>query len=162
MRPVLLSLLLVACLPPILADTAAVADSGDTDTGDTSDTDTGDTGDSGDTDTGDTDSGDTGDSDSAAAAAVADAGPDQEVKLGAEVTLDATGSSAPDGGALQYQWAIQSKPAGSAIAAGDLHTPDVARPFFTPDAAGDYTFSLAVFWNAEWSSPDMVTITVTR
>ena len=152
MRHILFPLLLAACRPPILADSGDTADTGDTgDTADTADTaDTGDTGDTADT----ADTGDTGDT----AAPVADAGPDQMVTVGTEVTLDGSGSTASGGATLQYQWSFQAVPATSAVGDGSLHTPDVVNPTFTPDVVGDYVLSLAVYDGAAWSSPDTVTI----
>ncbi|MGQ9602118.1 MAG: PKD domain-containing protein [Candidatus Bipolaricaulia bacterium] len=72
---------------------------------------------------------------------VADAGPDQEVIVGATVQLDGTGSKDPDGDPLNFKWEIIAKPTGSVAT---LSNPKVARPTFVADKAGDYTVKLTV------------------
>jgi len=74
-------------------------------------------------------------------APVARAGVDQNVMVGAVVTLDASASSDANRDPLTYRWTLISKPAGSAAslsAAGDV------RPTFTADVAGTYVWSLQV------------------
>jgi hypothetical protein len=44
---------------------------------------------------------------------VADAGPDQNVSVGASVQLDGSGSTDPNGGPLTYAWSLTTRPAGS-------------------------------------------------
>ena len=54
-------------------------------------------------------------------APLADAGPNQNVAVGAVVTLDGSLSRDPEGGTLSYSWAWISKPANSeaALASGN-------------------------------------------
>lgn len=89
------------------------------------------------------------------AAPVADAGPDQAVAVGAEVTLDGSGSTDADGDVLAYTWSLVSTPAGSAAALSD---PASARPTFTVDQAGDFVFELGVS-DGDLSSSAQVTVT---
>src|SRR6056297_159200 len=73
-------------------------------------------------------------------APLADAGLDQDVRRGATVLLDATGSRDPDGRIERYEWSIQT-PSGDAI------TPDCddcARTRFTPTETGRYRVTITV------------------
>jgi hypothetical protein len=72
---------------------------------------------------------------------VADAGPDQEVTVGATVQLDGSGSRDPDGDPLNFKWEIITKPEGSVAT---LSNPRIARPTFVADRVGDYTVKLTV------------------
>jgi hypothetical protein len=71
----------------------------------------------------------------------ANAGPDQSVKTGTKVTLDATASIDADGDPLTYRWTFVSKPAGSAAV---LSSTTAGRPTFTVDRGGTYVFRLVV------------------
>ena len=73
-------------------------------------------------------------------APVANAGANQNVVLG-PVTLDGSTSSDANGDALNYKWALLSKPA---ISNAVLAIPTSAKPTFTADSAGVYVFSLQV------------------
>lgn len=71
----------------------------------------------------------------------ADAGFEQRVSPGVQVTLNAGGSSDPDGDALSYLWAWQSGPV-RIEPAGAADTP--AWSFTAPDQTGVYVFRLTV------------------
>ena len=61
--------------------------------------------------------------------------------LGQAVLLDATASSDPDGDTISYQWAITSKPVGSAAS---LTNAASAMASITPDVSGTYELTLTV------------------
>ena len=85
---------------------------------------------------------------------VADAGPDQEVpatsNMDADVTLDGTGSTDPDGDPLAYSW---TGPFGGALHGA---TPNLS---FAP---GTYTLTLTVHDGRDGTDTDTVVITVTE
>ena len=83
---------------------------------------------------------------------VADAGLDQEVAVGVEVVLDATGSNDPDSDALGYKW---TAPVGV-----QLSSTTEARPRFTPTTAGPLQLVLVVNDGQEDSTPDTVKVLV--
>ena len=90
-------------------------------------------------------------------APVADAGEDQSVEGGAVVTLDATGSSDPDGDLITYMW---QQTAGAAV---ELSADDVASPDFTaPNIGGSLEFELRVYDAQGLSSSDRIRVTITR
>ncbi len=76
----------------------------------------------------------------------ADAGPDQNVLVGALVTLDGSGSNDPDNGPspLTFLWTFSSVPPGSTLTNADLNNATTAAPTFTPDAVGTYVVNLEV------------------
>ncbi|HKY02283.1 MAG TPA: PKD domain-containing protein, partial [Burkholderiales bacterium] len=74
-------------------------------------------------------------------APVADAGPDQDVTVGAMVTLNGASSNDPDSDPLTYLWSVISKPAGSLVA---LSNAIVVSPTLTIDKPGRYEFRLLV------------------
>lgn len=91
------------------------------------------------------------------AAPVAQAGPDQTVRVGGVVTLDGSGSTDANRDTLLYDWTLVSKPAGSAA---NLSSITVQRPTFTADVIGTYVFSLMVSDGLADSRSDVVVITV--
>jgi len=88
-------------------------------------------------------------------APTANAGADQSVLTGTTVTLNGTGSSDPEGGALTYAWTQLS---GTEVTLSD---PTASSPAFTaPDEAGTLVFQLTVTDGYQASDTDTVTITV--
>jgi hypothetical protein len=88
-------------------------------------------------------------------APVADAGAAQTVNTGAQVTLNGTKSTDPDGDTLTYQW---TQTAGTQVQI----TNGTATPSFTaPNVPGDLTFSLVVSdpYGGQ-SAPSQVTVSV--
>jgi beta propeller repeat protein len=86
---------------------------------------------------------------------VADAGADQTVNIGSQVTLDGSLSSDSGGHALTYEWSVMTKPAGSSTTLSDT---TAQKPSFTADKIGDYTFQLVVNNGNFDSDPSTVTI----
>ncbi len=80
-------------------------------------------------------------SDPVSGSPVADAGPDQTVATGTNITLDGNGSYDPDGGILTYAWQLAVRPSGSAAA---LSNPALPNPTFIADVRGEYRISLVV------------------
>jgi hypothetical protein len=93
-------------------------------------------------------------------APTANAGEDLETMDCTPTSLDASGSVDPDGDTLVYYWDLQGKPAGSDATVDSFSARDVVDPTFFADVAGEYVLSVAVFDGEEWSSPDLVTLTV--
>lgn len=85
----------------------------------------------------------------------ADAGPDQVVYTGSIVTLNGSGSSDPDGDALNYTWTFISKPSGSSATLSNFTT---SRPSFTADQVGNYDISLVVDDGVDSSAADTVRV----
>ncbi len=71
---------------------------------------------------------------------VANAGPPQTVNLGDTVTLDGSGSTDVDGDTLTYSWVLT--PPGGSLAV--LSNPNVVKPTFVADVAGNYSATLTV------------------
>lgn len=84
------------------------------------------------------------------------AGAGQNVLKGAAVSLDGTGSSDPNGDALNYRWSLVSAPVGSAAT---LSNTNVVRPTFSADVSGVYVLSLVVSDGVLSSAPSTVTVT---
>ena len=75
------------------------------------------------------------------AAPVANAGSNQNVTIGATVTLDGTASSDANNDSLTYKWTLQSKPSNSSATLSSLTS---AKPTFKADLAGTYVATLVV------------------
>jgi hypothetical protein len=86
----------------------------------------------------------------------ADAGIDQTVRMGSEVTLHGIGIDPIEGPEpLSYYW---DQISGPEVLIEDEYSAEIN---FIPAAIGDYTFSLTVDDGENWSEPDFVTITST-
>jgi hypothetical protein len=90
---------------------------------------------------------------------IADAGPDQSIKVGQIIPLDGTGSSDEDSDPLFYYWSIVSQPPGSSPT---LMGTDMAQPGFSTNMAGIYEIKLVVNDGQVGSVPDIVRIDVTE
>lgn len=101
------------------------------------------------------------DDDDANRAPIARAGDDRCVLYGGSVPLNGSASSDPDGDALDHEWDVISRPAGSSLVDGNLApSDDVATPTFVPDRLGTYRFELEVTDPDGASDTDQVAIAV--
>jgi hypothetical protein len=89
---------------------------------------------------------------------VANAGPPQNVALGATVHLDGSQSTASAGRSLQFLWSFVSRPAGSNATLSDVTQP---MPTFVADRGGNYVVQLVVNDGFVSSAPATVTISTT-
>ena len=89
-------------------------------------------------------------------APVASAGANQSVLKGGMVTLDGTASSDPNRNILDFNWALVSRPQGSAAVLSSL---TAIKPTFLADVAGTYVARLRVSDGRE-SSPEAYTTVV--
>jgi hypothetical protein len=71
---------------------------------------------------------------------VANAGPNQSVTVGTNVSLDGSASGAPSVRPLTYRWTFASKPSANAV----LVNPQTQKPTFVADTIGTYTALLTV------------------
>jgi hypothetical protein len=85
-------------------------------------------------------------------APVANAGPDQSVATGVQVTLNGSESTDSDGTIVSYSWLQTSGPAVTLSGSGATRT-------FTPSQAGTYTFALTVTDDGGATDADIVNIT---
>ncbi|MCB1967469.1 MAG: hypothetical protein KDI64_15935, partial [Candidatus Accumulibacter sp.] len=86
---------------------------------------------------------------------IANAGPDQSVRVGTLVSLDGGGSTDVDGDPLRYTWQLGSVPAGSSAT---LNNPDSVNPTLRIDLPGRYLIALTVSDGKLPSLPDTVTV----
>jgi fibronectin type 3 domain-containing protein len=93
-------------------------------------------------------------------APVANAGEDQTVDFGDEVTLDGSASSDEDGDELSYQWTLTAYASGSALRDDDISAATKQLAYVTPDEPGVYIFTLTVTDEYGDSSSDDVKVTV--
>jgi hypothetical protein len=89
-------------------------------------------------------------------APIANAGPDQAVRVNETVFLDGRGSTDPDGQPLTFKWSFVSLPTGSTATLSDPTSP---TPTFVPNIAGNYLLQLIVNDGIVDSQPDTVSIT---
>ncbi|MDT8420067.1 MAG: PKD domain-containing protein [Desulfuromonadales bacterium] len=88
-------------------------------------------------------------------APVVNAGPDQNVAIGALVTLDGSGSSDADLDPLTFDWSFKSLPDGSNATLSDS---TAETPTFTADLDGSYVLQLIVNDGTVNSAADAVTV----
>ncbi len=87
---------------------------------------------------------------------VANAGVDQNVVTGDEVSLDASLSEDADGDLITYDWTFKSIPDGSSASLSDA---GIVNPKFTADIDGEYVAELVVSDGTSQSAPDTVKVT---
>jgi cytochrome c2 len=86
---------------------------------------------------------------------VANAGADQAVDTGTQVTLNGSGTD-NENDPLTFAWTLAVPPGSNTAVLSD---PAIANPTFTPDAPGDYIATLVVYDGMNDSAPDSVTVT---
>ncbi|NVJ62482.1 MAG: tandem-95 repeat protein, partial [Gammaproteobacteria bacterium] len=91
-------------------------------------------------------------------APTADAGVDQTVEKGTNVSLDGSRSSDPDGDSLTYAWSLITTPDGSTAV---LENSNRVNPTFTANAEGTYVAQLTVTDPSGASASDSVNIEAT-
>ena len=88
-------------------------------------------------------------------APIANAGSDQTVSIGSNVSLDGSGSTDPDFDRLTFQWTLLSRPSGSQAV---LSSPKTAAPTLIVDVPGTYEAQLIVNDGVRDSAPDKVRV----
>jgi hypothetical protein len=83
-----------------------------------------------------------------------DAGADETVETGTEITLDGSGSHDPDGDPLIYHWTLLRPPCSRAV----LNDSRAINPSFRADAEGDYEIRLTVNDGKIDSAQDVVMV----
>lgn len=86
---------------------------------------------------------------------VANAGPDQQVSIGATVSISGSTSSDLDGDPLTFTWSLTAVPIGSIASLSDTA---VVAPTFVADLPGTYMVQLVVHDGVADSTPDTVRI----
>src|SRR5581483_8198871 len=88
----------------------------------------------------------------------ADAGPDQNVLIGAQVLMNGLGSGDPDNGPqpLTYSWSFAAVPTGSKLATSQIAGRFTSHANFVPDVAGTYTVRLTVSDGSGASSDEVL------
>ena len=86
------------------------------------------------------------------------AGSDITAVVGDLVQLDGSGSSDPEGAAVEYRWSFEALPAGSSA---QLNDTSVVNPSFVPDIEGTFVVRLVVHDGKDPSAPDVVSVSVT-
>ncbi len=90
---------------------------------------------------------------------IAQAGLDQNIKVGDKISLDGGASTDADGDSLTYQWELVSVPTGSAVT---LSNENSVIASFVSGSTGVYVVQLVVNDGEEESLADTVTITVSN
>jgi hypothetical protein len=89
-------------------------------------------------------------------APIADAGTDQNLVTGTQVTLNGSESWDADGDVLTYAWTLNNKPAGSVTTISGATS---AQAAFVVDLDGTYNASLVVNDGSVDSAPDLIVVT---
>ncbi len=92
----------------------------------------------------------------------ADAGDSTELPFCTDnpLRLNAWGSYDLDGDDLTYMWSVVSVPSSSLVSDDSISDPELPDPTVEWDVPGAYTFELQVHDGQVWSSPDIVTYTI--
>ena len=90
---------------------------------------------------------------------VANAGPNQFIKVGTLVQLNGSGSTDLNGNPLTYMWSFLSVPTGSSAA---LSSTSAVSPTFVADLSGIYVLQLIVNDGVSSSAPSTVTISTSQ
>jgi hypothetical protein len=94
------------------------------------------------------------------AAPIADCGENKTAEVDQRVDMDGSGSSDPEGAALEYAWTLSTVPSCSALTATDVYNASTVSPSVVPDCAGVFVVGLAVSDGTNWSATDFCSITV--